>query len=290
MAKAPKQPSSASLLQRWENEGGATKSVHRARGKPRPLAPEPATSLYYFHIRTDSGVLQDPEGLTLPDLSAARQEALTTARDLIAEGDRQREDRRSWRFEIADRANDPVLQVVFSDALDSARSRAGKPMEQRISVITLGVRDLRESQAFYERLGWKRSTLDAEGVVFFQVGGMVLSLFSRQDLAKEAHLSPEGSGFCGMALTYNTRSKDEVDEILEHAEAAGARILKPAQTAFWGGYSGYFSDPDGFPWEVAWNPGFQLAPDGRVTLPERSPLASKSTEAARVEDHLRRGT
>jgi len=84
--------------------------------------------------------LQDPEGLTLPDLSAARQEALTTARDLIAEGDRQREDRRSWRFEIADRANDPVLQVVFSDALDPARSRAGKPMEQRISVITLGVR------------------------------------------------------------------------------------------------------------------------------------------------------
>ena len=112
--------------------------------------------------------------------------------------------------------------------------------------------------------------LDAEGVVFFQVGGMVLSLFSRQDLAKDAHLSPEGSGFCGMALAYNTRSKDEVDEILRHAEVAGARILKPAQTAFWGGYSGYFSDPDGFPWEVAWNPGFRLASDGRVTLPERS--------------------
>jgi catechol 2,3-dioxygenase-like lactoylglutathione lyase family enzyme len=80
-------------------------------------------------------------------------------------------------------------------------------------------------------------------------------------------VSPEGSGFCGIALAYNTRSKEEVQEVLEEAKQAGAHILKPAQDTFWGGYSGYFSDPDGHPWEVAWNPGFNIKPDGTVRLP-----------------------
>jgi catechol 2,3-dioxygenase-like lactoylglutathione lyase family enzyme len=142
-------------------------------------------------------------------------------------------------------------------------------MEQRISLITLGVSDLNRSKAFYERLGWKRSAVDAEGVAFFQVGGMVLSLFPREHLAEDAGLSPEGSGFCGIALAYNTRSKEEVKEVLREAERAGARILKPAQDAFWGGYSGYFSDPDGYPWEVAWNPGFTIEPDGSIRLPRQ---------------------
>ena len=141
-------------------------------------------------------------------------------------------------------------------------------MEQRVSLITLGVRDLDQSRAFYERLGWKRSALDAERIAFFQVGGMVLSLFPREHLAQDAGRSPNGSGFCGIALAYNARSKQEVEEVLQEAERAGARILKPAQDAFWGGYSGYFSDPDGYPWEVAWNPGFTLEPDGSVRLPK----------------------
>jgi len=230
----------------------------------------------------DEGFDGDSEGLTLRNQDAAHQEALARARELIAAGDQKGEDRRNWRYEITDRANQPVLTVLFSEALDPnhpVRSKArraaqspregGARMEQRISVITLGVRDLHESQAFYERLGWRRSAFDAEGVVFFQVGGVILSLFPREDLAKDARVPSEGSGFCGLALAYNTRSKEEVNDVLKHAKLAGARILKPAQTAFWGGYSGYFSDPDGYPWEVAWNPGFVLSAEGSVTIPER---------------------
>lgn len=141
-------------------------------------------------------------------------------------------------------------------------------MEQRLSLITLGVADLELSRDFYERLGWKRSMKGVEGVVFFQAGGMALSLYPRGDLAKDAQLSPEGSGFCGVALAYNARTKEEVDSVLAEAVAAGARLLKPAQTAFWGGYAGYFADPDGYPWEVAWNPGFGMREDGSIVLPE----------------------
>ncbi len=142
-------------------------------------------------------------------------------------------------------------------------------MEQRVSIITLGVSDLAASRAFYERLGWKCSTRMADEVVLFQLGSIVLSLFPRESLAREAHLPPEGSGLCGVALAYNTRSTAEVDAVMEEARTAGARILKAAQTSAWGGYSGYFSDPDGYLWEVAWNPGFELADDGSVTLPEQ---------------------
>jgi predicted lactoylglutathione lyase len=141
-------------------------------------------------------------------------------------------------------------------------------MEQRISIVTLGVADLEVSRAFYERLGWRRSVRDAKGVVFFQAGGMALALYPRAELAKDANVAPEGSGFVGMALAYNARSRAEVDDVLAEAERAGARLWKPAQDAFWGGYSGYFADPDGFAWEVAWNPGFELASDGSLRLPE----------------------
>ena len=141
-------------------------------------------------------------------------------------------------------------------------------MEQRVSLITLGVADLQRSREFYERLGWRRSMAEAEGVVFFQAGGMALALYSRTELAKDAKISPEGSGFSGIALAYNTRSREEVDSALAEAQAAGARILKPAEEAFWGGYSGYFADPDGFPWEVAWNPSFAILEDGSVRLPD----------------------
>lgn len=97
---------------------------------------------------------------------------------------------------------------------------------------------------------------------------MALALYPRKQLAEDAQLSPDGTGFCGIALAYNARTREEVDLIMAEAQAAGAKLLKPAQQAFWGGYSGYFSDPDGFPWEVAWNPGFPIAADGSILLPD----------------------
>src|SRR5271165_5413267 len=144
----------------------------------------------------------------------------------------------------------------------------GNPMEQRVSIITLGVSDLTRSREFYERLGWRRSMAKAEGIAFFQAGGMALALYPRPELAKDANVAPEGQGFNGVTLAYNTRSHDEVDSVLKEAKAAGATIVKPAREAFWGGYSGYFSDPDGFLWEVAWNPQFAIAQDGSIRIPD----------------------
>jgi predicted lactoylglutathione lyase len=141
-------------------------------------------------------------------------------------------------------------------------------MEQRISLIALGVTDLSRSREFYERLGWRRSMAKAEGIVFFQTGGMALALYPRPDLAKDANITPEGNGFSRVTLAYNARNHDEVDSVLKEAKAVGAKIVKPAQEAFWGGYSGYFSDPDGFLWEVAWNPEFAIAEDGSIRIPD----------------------
>jgi uncharacterized protein len=141
-------------------------------------------------------------------------------------------------------------------------------MEQRISLITLGVADLASSRAFYERLGWQRSVRAADGIAFFQAGGMAFALYPRGELAKDAGVSSQGHGFPGFALAFNARSRGEVDAVLAEARAAGATILKAAEEAFWGGYSGYFSDPDGFLWEVAWNPSFPIAEDGSIRLPE----------------------
>lgn len=141
-------------------------------------------------------------------------------------------------------------------------------MEQRLSLVTLGVADLDHSRAFYERLGWTRSMKAAPSVAFFQAGGMVLSLYPRADLARDAGIDPRGQGFGGVALAYNTRTRAEVDAVLAEAVAAGAKLLKPGHDAFWGGYFGFFADPDGFVWEVAWNPGFVIAADGGVTLPD----------------------
>jgi hypothetical protein len=140
-------------------------------------------------------------------------------------------------------------------------------MEQRLTLITLGVGDLDRSIAFYECLGWRRSARKAEGVAFFQASGTVLALFPREELAKDAGVSAAGSGFPGIALAYNTRTRDEVETVLAEAEAAGGGLVKPAAEAFWGGYSGYFADPDGFLWEVAWNPGFPLDDAGHLQLP-----------------------
>ena len=142
-------------------------------------------------------------------------------------------------------------------------------MEQRLSIVTLGVADLDRSRAFYERLGWRRSGKAFDGVAFFRAGGgVVLALYPRHALAEDAGVPAEGTGFGGITLAHNARSREEVDAVLAEAEAAGAGLLKPAQDVFWGGYSGYFADPDGHPWEVAWNPHFPLAEDGSLTLPD----------------------
>jgi uncharacterized glyoxalase superfamily protein PhnB len=108
----------------------------------------------------------------------------------------------------------------------------------------------------------------SDGIVFFQAGGMALALYPRDELAKDAKVSAEAQGFSGITLAHNTRSRAEVDSVLKEAAAAGAKIVKPAEEAFWGGYSGYFSDPDGFLWEVAWNPFFPITEDGSIKIPE----------------------
>jgi hypothetical protein len=141
-------------------------------------------------------------------------------------------------------------------------------MEQRLSLITLGVAELERSSEFYERLGWRRSMTKAEGVVFFQAGGIALALYPRNELAKDARIAPQGDGFNGISLAYNTRNREEVDSVLAEAQAAGAKILKPAEEAFWGGYSGYFADLDGFLWEVAWNPSLAMTKDGSIRVPD----------------------
>ncbi len=137
-------------------------------------------------------------------------------------------------------------------------------MEQRISIVTLGVKDLMTSKRFYvDGLGWKPVYQDKE-IIFFQTGGMIFALFLHDKLAEELQTDPAAFGRAGMALAYNVRAKSEVDPLMKQAATAGATILKPAREASWGGYSGYFADPDGFAWEVAWNPAWRLAPDGTV--------------------------
>ncbi|MBI3978511.1 MAG: VOC family protein [Chloroflexi bacterium] len=138
-------------------------------------------------------------------------------------------------------------------------------MEPRISIITLGVSDLARSVRFYrDGLGFPLSGSSANTIAFFRTRGTVLALYPRDLLADDAHLPPGGSGFGGITLAHNAASKEQVDAVLAEAAAAGATILKPAQDVFWGGYSGYFADPDGYPWEVAWNPFSPLAPDGSI--------------------------
>ncbi|MBK8158325.1 MAG: VOC family protein [Rhodospirillaceae bacterium] len=142
-------------------------------------------------------------------------------------------------------------------------------MRPRISLVTLGVCDLARARRFYETgLGWKPSSASNDDVVFFQLaGGMGLGLFPRSSLAKDAHISEAGTGFGGITLAQNLASKAEVDRVIATAVAAGGTLLKAAEDVFWGGYSGYFADPDGHAWEIAWNPFFPLSEDGGITLP-----------------------
>lgn len=138
-------------------------------------------------------------------------------------------------------------------------------MEQRISLITLGVTDLARARAFYEALGWRSNTGPDSDVVFFQAGPMVVALWDRAKLAADSGV-PDSAGFGGVTLAHNVRSPAEVDEVIAEARAAGAKITRDAGETFWGGYSGAFVDPDGHPWEIAHNPRWTLHDDGSITL------------------------
>jgi len=132
-------------------------------------------------------------------------------------------------------------------------------MKARISLITLGVDDLVKSRDFYERLGFVRRKESNDSVIFFELcDRLTLALFPREALAQDANVSSDGQGFRGVALAHNVATEAEVDEVIAHAVACGATLVKPAQKVFWGGYSGYFADPDGFLWEVACNPFMDL--------------------------------
>ena len=140
-------------------------------------------------------------------------------------------------------------------------------MEQRLSLITLGVADVRRARRFYEALGWHGQ--EVEDTVFFQAGGIAIVLWGRDKLAEDAGVDDVATdGFDGLALAQNVRSPAEVDAVLSAAVAAGAALTRPAAPTFYGGYAGYFRDPDGHSWEIAHNPGFTLNDDGTLTLPD----------------------
>jgi catechol 2,3-dioxygenase-like lactoylglutathione lyase family enzyme len=139
-----------------------------------------------------------------------------------------------------------------------------RPMEQRISLITLGVADLRRAMDFYAGLGWEGSSPDGD-VAFFQAGGMVFGLWGRGKLAEDSAMDDAG-GWGGTTLAHCVRSPAEVDAVLEQAAAAGGTVGRPGAETPWGGYSGVFVDPDGHPWEIAHNPGWTLHDDGTISL------------------------
>ena len=138
-------------------------------------------------------------------------------------------------------------------------------MEQRVSLITLGVEDLARAKTFYEALGWTTRAAPEDDVVFFQTGCMIVALWGRDLLAEDSGVSDAG-GWGGITLAHNVRSQGEVDAVIAEAERAGAHIPRHGAETFWGGYSGVFVDPDGHPWEVAHNPGWTIDDDGSVRL------------------------
>lgn len=153
-----------------------------------------------------------------------------------------------------------------------AQSRR-EALPQRLSLVTLGVESVRIARLFYERLGFKAAEFDSDDVVFFEMNGTILGLFGRKSLAEDANVSREGAGFRAVSCAINMESEAAVDRALAFAESCGARITKPAQKVFWGGYSGYFADPDGHLWEIAYNPVWPLDASGRPQLPPPKPEA-----------------
>ncbi len=149
-------------------------------------------------------------------------------------------------------------------------------MEQRVSLVTLGVTDLRRSLAFYERLGWQGQVV--QETAFFQAGGLAVVLWGRAELAADSGIDDEGaSTFSGIALAHNVRSREEVDQVIAVAREAGAAITREPAATFYGGYAAVFRDPDGHAWEIAHNPGFTLEADGSLTLPDFGDAAADPT-------------
>jgi uncharacterized protein len=143
-------------------------------------------------------------------------------------------------------------------------------LEPRMTLITLGVADVKRARGFYEALGFTASSASQDSIAFFQMGCMVLALYGRKALAEDAHVPDSAAGFSGVTIAYNCRSEADVDATIAHAVGCGAALKKPAQKVFWGGYSGYFADPDGHLWEVAYNPFLPLDGEGRPSLPKTS--------------------
>ena len=138
-------------------------------------------------------------------------------------------------------------------------------MDQRVSLVTLGVRDLATARKFYEAMGWRTGAAPDDDVVFIQAVGMIVALWGRAELAEDSTVEDTG-GWGGLTLAYNVSSPEEVDAVIDEARAAGATIGREPAKTFWGGYSGVFLDPDGHPWEVAHNPHWTVGPDGSTTL------------------------
>jgi uncharacterized glyoxalase superfamily protein PhnB len=142
-------------------------------------------------------------------------------------------------------------------------------MRQKLNLVTLGVKDFDRAVDFYKNgLGWKTSSANTGDTAFFPMGGIVLSLYPREKLAEDAMVDAHGSGFSGITLSYNTKSQEEVDEVLRAVDKIGGKIVKPGQKVFWGGYNGYFADLDGYLWEVAWNPFFAFDDQDNLILPK----------------------
>ncbi len=140
-------------------------------------------------------------------------------------------------------------------------------LDRRISIVTLGVVDLAAATAFYERLGWAKSPASQDSVTFIKLKGTVLGLYSRKGLAEDAGVEDSSPGFSGTALAHNLESEAEVDAAFDFAVSCGAKPVKQPEKVFWGGYSGYFADPDGHLWELAYNPFAPLDEEGHMTLP-----------------------
>ena len=139
-------------------------------------------------------------------------------------------------------------------------------MRQKLNLITLGVDDFKKSLTFYEKLGWKKSDKSMDDLALFSLGGITLALYPRQELAKDVTIAFQSSVFPGITISYNAKSEKEVDEVMEEVKRLGATIIKPAQKVFWGGYSGYFKDLDGYVFEVAYNPFWELDENDNLKL------------------------
>jgi uncharacterized protein len=151
-----------------------------------------------------------------------------------------------------------LLTGIVAGSKTNGQTNSPSAMKQRLTIITLGVEDLTRSTAFYtEKFGWKPTETSTKDICFFELNGILLSLYNRNELAKDATVDASGSGFKGFSLAYNTSSEKEVDEIISMLRSKGVRIVKEPQKVFWGGYSSYIADPDGNLWEIAYNPYFK---------------------------------